>query len=258
MHRFHSSVLCAIALSGLFAIAGQADVKEEFKQTVALNKNGAFDISNVNGTVEIATWNRNEVEILATKSAKTESALKEVQIVITGSGAKVEVETKLPRGWNKGGSVDYHITLPATVTLDADTVNGSVAINGVTGKMELNSVNGSLEANGAIEPVDAETVNGRVTVRYAAAPKAGVHSFEAVNGALKVYLPSSVTGKFHASSVNGSIDADFPLQVQKARFGPSRSLDGELGSGGNVSFTFKTVNGSIGIRNAETTASNNR
>jgi DUF4097 and DUF4098 domain-containing protein YvlB len=79
-----------------------------------------------------------------------------------------------------------------------------------------------------------------------------------VNGSVRVYLPASVAGRFHAGSVNGSIEADFPLQVTKARFGPSRSLDGELGNGGDTSFSFNTVNGSIDILNSETTAANGR
>jgi Toastrack DUF4097 len=256
MYRLYSTVLCAATLLGTFTAACAADVTEEFSQTVALDANGEFKISNVNGQIEIATWNRNEVQVLATKSAKNESDLKDVQVAVIGSGDRVEVDTKLPRGWNRSGSVAYRITLPAAVNLDAETVNGSVSVKGVSGKMDLHSVNGRVEASGAVAPVTAKTVNGQLTVRYADKPKAGEHTFETVNGSVRVYLPASVAGRFHAGSVNGSIDADFPLQVTKARFGPSRSLDGELGNGGDTSFSFKTVNGSIDIRSSETTASN--
>ena len=260
MYRFQPTVLCAAAMLGLLTAACQtnlgAEVRDEFSQTVPLDANGEFEISNVNGEIEIATWNRNEVQILATKSAKNAADLEDVQVVVTGSGDRVEVETELPKGWNRSGSVSYRITLPASVNLDADTVNGSVSVNGVAGPMDLHSVNGRVEATGAVAPVSANTVNGQLTIRYAATPKSGEHEFETVNGSVRVYLPASVAGRFHAGSVNGSIETDFPLQVTKARFGPSRSLDGELGSGGDVSFSFNTVNGSIDIRNSETTAAN--
>lgn len=256
MCRLYSTVLCTVALLGSLTAACAADVKEEFRQTVALNANGEFEISNVNGQVEIAAWSRNEVQILATKSAKNASDLEDVQVVVTGSGEKVEVETKLPKGWNRSGAVSYRITLPASVNLDAHTVNGSVSVKGVSGPMDLHSVNGRVDASGAVAAVTAKTVNGQLTIRYADKPTGGEHTFETVNGSVRVYLPRSVAGKFHAGSVNGSIEADFPLQVTKAKFGPSRSLDGELGDGGDTSFSFKTVNGSIGIRSVETTASN--
>ena len=260
MYRFHSTVLCAVATLGLLSTACQsylgAEVREEFRQTVALNASGEFEVSNVNGQVEIAVWDRNEVQILATKTAKNEADLKDVQVVVTGSGNKVEVDTKLPKGWNRGGSVSYRITLPAMVDLEVDTVNGSVSVNGVAGPMDLHSVNGRVEATGAVAPVRANTVNGQLTIRYAGKPTVGEHRFETVNGSVRVYLPSSVAGKFHAGSVNGSIETDFALHVSKAKFGPSRSLDGELGSGGDTSFSFKTVNGSVDIRSTETTASN--
>lgn len=258
MFRPYSTVLCAAALLGAFTAACAADVTEEFSQTVALNSGGEFDISNVNGQIEIAAWSRNEAQILATKTAKNQSDLEDVQIIVTGSGSRVEVETKLPKGWNRSGSVSYRITLPASANLEAHTVNGSVSVKGVSGPMDLHSVNGRIEAAGAVAPVNAKTVNGSLTIRYAEKPTSGEHTFATVNGPVRVYLPSSVAGTFHAGSVNGSIEADFPLQVTKARFGPSRSLDGELGSGGGASFSFKTVNGSIDIRNSETTAANNR
>ena len=262
MQRFLSTVLFAAATLGLLGAACQtnlgAEVRDEFSQTVALNAAGEFEISNVNGQIEIGTWDRNEVQILATKSARSESDLQDIQIVVTGSGDRVEVDTELPKGWNRSGSVSYRITLPASVTLDADTVNGSVSVNGVNGPMELHSVNGRVEASGAVAAVEANTVNGQLTIRYADRPGSGEHSFETVNGSVRVYLPASVAGRFHAGSVNGSIETDFPLQVTKARFGPSRSLDGELGNGGDTSFSFKTVNGSIDIRSAATTASNSR
>jgi hypothetical protein len=262
MYRIHSTVLCAAAMLGLLSTSCQsylgAEVRDEFSQTVALNANGEFDISNVNGRIEIATWDRNEVQILATKEAKNEADLEDVQVVVTGSGDRVEVDTKLPRGWNRSGSVSYRITLPATVNLEAHTVNGSVTVTGVSGPLDLHSVNGRVEASGAVAAVKANTVNGQLTIRYADKPKSGEHSFETVNGSVRVYLPPSVAGRFHAGSVNGSIETDFPLQVTKARFGPTRSLDGELGNGGDTSFSFKTVNGSINIRSAEATASNAR
>lgn len=225
-----------MALLGAFTAACGADVTQEFSQTVALNAGGEFDVSNVNGQVEIATWNRHEVQILATKSAKNELVLKDVQVVVASSGKKVEVDTKLPKGWNRSGSAAYRITLPASANLDARTVNGSVSVDGVSGKMDVHSVNGRVEASGAVVPVTAKTVNGQLRIRYADKPNSGEYTFDTVNGSVRVCLPASVAGRFHAGSVNGSIEADFPLQVTKARFGPSRSLDGELGNGPDTSF----------------------
>lgn len=260
MSRISSPVLWTVASFALLSTACQsylgAEIRDEFSQTVALNANGEFDVSNVNGQIEIATWDRNEVQILATKTARNEADLQDVQIVVTGSGDRVEVDTKLPKGWNRSGSVSYRITLPATVNLEANTVNGTVSVQGVSGPMDLHSVNGKVDASGAVAPVEANTVNGELSIRYAAKPSSGEHEFETVNGSVRVYLPASVAGRFHAGSVNGSIETDFPLQVTKAKFGPTRSLDGELGGGGNTSFSFNTVNGSIDIRSTEATSAN--
>jgi DUF4097 and DUF4098 domain-containing protein YvlB len=259
MFRIYLGVVGAVMLFSGCAHHAHAEVREEFRQTVALDADGEFEISNVNGSIEISTWSRNEVQIVATKSANSEAALKKIEIEIHGSADRVEVGTELPKGWNSGGSVSYEITMPATAQLEAETVNGRLTVTGVTAEMELDSVNGAVEANGAIGPVDADTVNGSLTVRYASAPKAGSHELNTVNGGLRVYLPADVAGSFHASTVNGGIHTDFPLEVKKARFGPMSSLDGTLGAGtSDTSFDLATVNGAIRIRSDGETESSVR
>jgi DUF4097 and DUF4098 domain-containing protein YvlB len=94
--------------------------------------------------------------------------------------------------------------------------------------------------------VKASSTNGAVRVSYAALPASGSHRYSTTNGAVHVSLPSSASGRFTAETVNGRIRTDFPLEVHKARWGGSSSLEGTLGNGG-ASFHFSTVNGSIEI-----------
>lgn len=238
-------------LAATLAFAGCADrlhsaakVSESFERTVALSANGALEVSNVNGSIDLTAWDRNEVRIEAVKKARSVEKLEQVEIEIVATADRVAIETELPR--NGDASVEYRITAPAGARAEVDTVNGRVKIDGMRGDVSARSVNGAIAAEGLVGSTSMTTVNGAVVARYGAAPAGGKHHFKAVNGAIAVYLPSNPDASFEAKTVNGSINADFGLEVTRARFGPMKSLDGKLGAGAGK-FSFSTVNGSIKI-----------
>lgn len=250
--------ILGIFLAAVLALAGCGDqlsaasVTESFSQTVSLSPGGSMSVSNVNGRIEVSAWDRNEVQIEAVKRANSMAKLQEIEIDVAATGDQVEIETDLPRSGN--ASVSYRITAPASAVVEVDTVNGSVNIAGIRGGMNAHSVNGAIEADGLAESSEIKTVNGSVEARYSTAPSSGRHHFKSVNGAISVYMPATPSGRFTAKSVNGSIQNDFGIEVQKARYGPMRSMEGTLGSGAGL-FEFSTVNGSIRIRSAGNAAS---
>ncbi len=252
-HRFIvGAFLAAVALSGCVGpLQSAAKVSESFERTVALSADGVLEVSNVNGSIEVTAWERNEVRIEAVKKARSVEKLEQVEIQIVASADRVDIETELPRNGDAG--VDYRITAPAGARAAVDTVNGRARIEGVRGDVSARSVNGAIRAEGLQGSVSMTTVNGSVVARYDAAPTGGKHHFKAVNGALAVYLPSDPDASFEAKTVNGSIDADFGLKVSRARFGPTKSLEGTLGTGAGK-FWFSTVNGSIKILNSGASA----
>jgi hypothetical protein len=224
-------------------------VSESVEHTVALDPQGRFKIENPRGLIRVETWDRPEVRIQADKYAGTRDALKEVRIEIHGEGARVEVRTDVPDRFGIWGgftgSVDYRVTLPATVRLEASTVNGQVEVEGVSGDIEVSSVNGRVTATDAQGEVRASTINGRVEVTHLTLPESAHHEYSCINGTVRVYLPDSAAGRFHLEWVNGSVDSDFPLELGRKWPGP-KAIDAQLGEGKN-DFKFSTVNGSIKI-----------
>ena len=239
------SLCLAVTLSAALAAATPAEVTEPFSQTVPLTADGSFSIENVNGPVSIETWDRNEVEINATRSAPDAETLQRIKIQVEAESNEVSVSTEYEPE-TKGGSVAYRIRVPRAASLDVELVNGPIRILNPAGEVDAESVNGSIEIGDASGPVSAESVNGPVEVGYVSLAQ-GEHEFEAVNGRLTLRMPSAVSGVFHAESVNGDIETDFPLEVRKAKYGPQRSLSGTLGQGG-PEVNLETVNGGIELR----------
>lgn len=248
------STLVLTALLTLSACHGgnfAHNVHETVEKSVPLNADGRFRVENINGTIRIDAWDRNEVQIVAEKSASSETALDEIEVEIRGEGDRVDVHTRLPKsGWlfgGDGGSVSYEVLAPEGARVTAITVNGQVRIEGVTGPVEAKSVNGKIEIIDAAGEVESSTVNGSVDVSYIALPDTGSHGMTTVNGSVSLTLPDSAAGHFEVNTVNGGISSDFPLEISKKNFGNFRSVSDSIGEGGG-SFKIKTVNGQVKIR----------
>src|SRR5947209_12821132 len=65
--RIAASLLVATGMA-ILAAPGFA-VDEVFQQTYPLPEGGAFQLQNVNGSVQVSGWERDEVEVYALKSA---------------------------------------------------------------------------------------------------------------------------------------------------------------------------------------------
>jgi DUF4097 and DUF4098 domain-containing protein YvlB len=227
----------ALLLAPVFAITlatvpAQAEVREEFHKTVAMDANGSFSLKNVNGGVTITAWDKNEVEIDAMKTGRSEEKLGEARIEVEGSGHSVDVRTKYPDHTNNSASVEYTIHLPKGARLYAvETVNGAIHIDGARGPIKAETVNGKVEVWNAADEISLKSVNGEVKASLASA-RHGWVKLNVVNGSVSLSIPSSTNAHIKASTVNGGIQTEFPLTVNKPRFGPGAHIDTTLGSGG--------------------------
>ena len=61
--------------------------QQDFNQTFPLSTNGRVRLANINGRVEIAGWDRNEVSIKALKHGKTQESVETTKIVVDSSPA---------------------------------------------------------------------------------------------------------------------------------------------------------------------------
>jgi DUF4097 and DUF4098 domain-containing protein YvlB len=251
LNRLSASALALVAAAVVSACGfpgGPLVARDILEETRPLDADGRFELENINGTVTLTTWSRNEVRIEAERAAISEEALERIEVAIDGEGDAVRVKTRYGKrkAWFPGnslGKVDYTITLPAGASARVQTVNGPVTVDGLTGNLEVQSVNGPLELNGLGGEVKGQTVNGPIHARFDKVPSDGHHSFNTVNGGIEITLPEGTAGRLEATTVTGSIACDLPLDVKTKK---KRHLEGRLGPGGG-SFELSTVNGGINV-----------
>ncbi len=140
--------------------------------------------------------------------------------------------------------VQWTVRVPAGIRFTGRVVNGGVTARGLTAPALAQSANGSIEVETS-SWAEASTVNGSITARIGATGWSGDLDFETVNGAITVELPGDASLEVDASTVNGSMNTDFPLTV-RGRWGPRR-MSGTVGQGGRT-LSMSSVNGTMNLR----------
>ena len=78
------------------------DEVEKFEQSYPLSKNGNVSVSNVNGSITVEAWDRDEVKLEATKIADSKETLADVEIKVTSTADSFCVEADY-KGWKWNG-----------------------------------------------------------------------------------------------------------------------------------------------------------
>jgi hypothetical protein len=250
--RFHSRRLIRVAatvfflLAGLFSVALRCSAADElFKQTYPLPPGGSFLLENVNGSVHVDGWERDEVEVSAVKTAQSDQHdLDLVKIEVDSKPGQVAVHTCYPKGQGVEVAVEYHVHVPYRVLLGSvETVNGSVTVRGVEGSGELRSVNGNVEVTDSTGRFSEKTTNGNVRLELRQLSDGGPMNLETVNGSVVLGLPSTARANLKVLSMNGDVYSELPVTSTGGSSG-TRAFQAKLGTGGGQ-ISVRTINGGI-------------
>lgn len=258
------SIPAALAFVLALLVAAPAlavEVQERFEKTYDLGAGGEVSVGNVNGAVVLEGWDRDEVRVVAVKKAKAssraraEELLERIEIRVTRSGDRLEIDTRRPSSSNSlfswlfgngvSGDVSYTVSVPRRTDVAVGTVNGHVEVRGVAGHVEAGTTNGGIEMEDIRGSVDAGTTNGGIRVRLAEVEAGRSMSFSTTNGRIHVTVPRSARVTLDASTTNGGIDLD-DLPAADIRTHGRRHLEAEI-NGGGPTIELSTTNGGITI-----------
>jgi len=214
-------------------------------------------IHGVSGNITAEPSSGNRVEVVADKSA-WRSDLASVKIEVVEDSDGITICAVYPgqgspcTGARKGSSwrnrsdvtVDFKVRVPAGVSFAANTVNGDVEARSLDGPVRAHTVNGSCDIE-TVRSGEAATVNGNVRARLGRLDDRDRLDFSCVNGNITLDLPASFDADLEGSTVNGSIETNFPVTVS-GKWGP-KNMHATVGRGG-AKLSASTVNGSIRLR----------
>lgn len=201
-----------------------------------------------NGGVSVEAWDGRDVlvrqQIQAWAPTRDEARSVAQAVRVSTSGGEIHADGP-ETGRRRGYSVSYKIYVPRRMDLRLTTNNGPVAVNGVTGRMQLRAHNGPLALKDLGGDVHARADNGPLAVQLAGARWSGEGLDAATtNGPVTLSIPRGYQATLTTGTVNGPMNIDIPLTV-RGRF--PRQFTTEL-EGGGAPVRAVTTNGPVVVR----------
>jgi DUF4097 and DUF4098 domain-containing protein YvlB len=211
-------------------------------------------VRNVSGDTRISVGVAGAIHVKARKRVRGTSEerakrlLENVEVRMEQEGNDVLIKPHLyeqDRGWAdlfRGGrvAVDFEITVPQEVRIEAHTVSGDVALAGTRGPVDVQSVSGELDLSDLQGPLRLKTVSGDGEL----AEFAGQLVANTVSGDL-----TFVNVRLHGSdivTVSGDVRIDGELDKEREHRMKTISGDVDLRlTGGSYDVRFSTMSGDL-------------
>jgi len=178
------------AVATTFALAlgaGALRAQSTMDSTFAVGRGARLSVQNISGRVEVRSWNRAQIRVLA--------EYEQARVEFDANPNQVTVRTVTRRG---NSEVDYRISVPAGTAVEINGISVDTDISGVCGSLNVNTVSGDVQLSCLEGEGQIQTVSGDVTVTDAR----GALEINATSGEIDVRgARSSVT----AHSVSGDV-----------------------------------------------------
>ncbi len=219
-----------------------ADTKDVSK-TLALNTTGSVAINAQRGSIQVATWDRPEVEIKARIEATGSSSLDlrrfdRTDVAIDSAPDSVRIRSNYPSGdccsWNTGQNPDIHYTIrmPRTARLTIRDHRSGTDIRDLAGALDVETHRGTVRVEALAGPLQLTTHRGDVRVAFA--EFTANSRVETHRGTVELLLPRASRFNLETNlDRKASIDSDFQVLARiSGRRG--RVLEGSVNGGGPV------------------------
>jgi len=275
--QIHCGAVLALALGATGCVinvdADAVTVREEKRFPAGPGTEVTLDTWD--GSIKVESWDRPEVLVEIQKRGADRDEAAALTVSATQEGNRIRVVAPPPReereftgiGAGPSLSVSYVVSLPASVKLAARTGDGSIAVHGIAGTIDLRSGDGSIRgtrlsgaltartddgsihATGTLEALDAETGDGSIVIEAdEGSTMKDDWSVSTGDGSIVLRVPSDFSAEIDAFSRDGRVRAVGGGLERLREDGGRESLRGRLGSGGRT-VKLRTGDGSIEVVN---------
>lgn len=251
-------VLCAAA-----AVSAAA---QDFQKSYNLAAGGSVEIKNVSGDVNLTGYEGSALVVSAYKEGRDRDI---VEVEDASTQGRVVLRAKYPNDCrNCEASIRFEVRVPRSANLVFDKIStasgdvkaegfsgrlhltsasGDVTVSGVGGEIKASSASGTVRVADATGTVNASSASGDVEVELTKIDGDGDMRFSSASGDVHVRLPSSVNARVSMSTVSGDIETNFPIEVEKDRYGPGSRAQGNLGSGARI-LKISSASGNVSLK----------
>ncbi len=255
------SLFFFLIFASVITLPASAQRTKKISETIPLNAEGRVLIDTYKGSIEVTTWDREEVSVEAVVEADENRELVELTDVnIKKTGNTLHIESDYRRAKNKGGKwrlfgnnkglslpfVHYVIRMPRTTELniedykseidiedltadlELETYKGNVRVEDIQGELQIDTYKGDVEVMGLAGGLEAETYKGNIEVEFV--ELTGHTSIDTYRGEIRLHLPENAGFDLNADlGRSGDLDTNFRLDNVRVEDNRYR---GQIGGGG--------------------------
>ncbi len=283
------AALATIVGPGCVTIVGSARYVETVEKRFEVSGKADVSLATFDGSIEIRPSSSNAVVVTVEKRGASKDVTDRIEVRADQNGNKVTVDVRYPKhdhmfSWGDGASAKLVVAIPAqadvqaqtgdggidverlTGTLDlrsgdgsisghdlggsvrAHTGDGSIRLGGVKGALDVDTGDGSITVEGTFTSVRARSGDGSVNVHAASGSSASEEwSIATGDGSVLLALPGDFGAELDAHSSDGSIEMrDVTLSNVTGTIS-KQTIRGRLGNGGAV-LKVRTGDGTITLR----------
>lgn len=231
-----NKMMHTVFLAGLLTLPAAGHAANEVHRVVDAASDGRVSISNTSGSIEIAGWSRNEVDVAADLGWGVE------ELIVERNKDEVTIKVKVPKESGRNISTDLIIRVPEQSAVDVSGVSADIEISDVYGEQRLHAVSGDITSQVYASDAEAETVSG--DIELAGNNQPAFIQLSTVSGDIDVFR---IAGEVEGTSVSGEVaivDGTFK-RVQSNTVNGDITFHASLDSDGKMDF--ETINGSVDL-----------
>jgi hypothetical protein len=265
------TMACVLLSGGCVRIsADDTRYVETEERTFPVNDQPELDVDLFDGPIEIDSWDRPEIRLVAYKRGVDPEAVRDVSLSLEQQGGRVVVRAReadrSDESWGfRGVSVRLVATVPRGTLLRLESGDGRIAVHGVDGRIvastadggirledvgaaDVKTADGSIRIAGRLTDVRARTADGSVSILAdEGSQPAQDWTVTSNDGAVVVQLPPAIDADIDAYTGDGHITVRELGTDRRVRGRATSTFRTRLNNGGPT-IRVRTDDGSITFR----------
>ena len=253
-----SAIISALLVIFLNDCGGSRDrvVEETFDRLYTIEPSAKITIQSGDGAVLVYGSNVSEMQVQAVKKAYSQARLRQIGIDVSTKPGSVSITTKFPPKpkwglFDRSGTVDYTIVVPATVTISGLELHaGEILVDGMRGAMTRARLGeGRVFARNCFTNLDVGVRRGNLIVSYDWWEESRFSAEANVAaGNVWMYFPGDAAFHLLAEAAQGKIVSDFETTALEATASAAdMKTDTRVNGGSGATMKIRVDKGNIKI-----------
>ena len=213
------ALFAAVSLAGCEVNLNSEGIVSRETKTFEVSGTPDLQLDTFDGSIEVHSWDRSDVEVEIEKRAMEQSLVDEMKVTAEQQGNRIVIKVTRPgRGEDFGGvqigvhfspSARLRVALPRQSIVTATSGDGSITIEDVNGKMTLNTSEGSVRGSRLSGEIVVRSGDGSVRMDRVE----GKLDLETEDGSITVDArPTSLRARTSDGALRFQIDRDSVME----------------------------------------------